>query len=933
MGPNRQRRAPAAPRRGRGRGHPPAQASAKAVAPSMINSAGREMIIDVLQHAASGGNVPVPEKHFNASAGAKITLQRNSPLTPAEVIQRLFEGLGFPRDLVTQFITDIQKDANLPEFNDVSDLLEEGGRFQPFLIQSCFELFNCMTWFGREQPEGEGETTPEEGDEILTEEVETIKDLFSDSFLCSKHFEDDSEKDRELYFSFLTQDQRPVVVVIRFTDYYPTEPPSLYLQAQKAPCTSGSAPDLCLVPSCTKDLSATERRSVMDAAIDTMNAITEGGCLMPLVSSVAAAIGELKKEEAEAAPAVSKDELIKQRQEKENQRKAFIGALTGKKEAKNDDDDEDRFIQVSLPKEVELATITDDTKVDHQRKEFTRRDKRLDDSLKAEWEKLKTTGSLRASREGLPAYLVREQLRSALKEHNIVVIGGETGSGKTTQIPQYLYEFMCEEGRGSVANIVCTQPRRLAATSVALRVAEERDETVGGSVGYTIRLESCTSKRTQLTYCTTGIVLRRLQTDKFLGNVSHVVVDEIHERGVDTDFLLILLKDLVQRRPDLKVVLMSATMDSQLFSRYFGGAPTISIQGRTFPVNVMHLEQIIPAVHYFVEDGSPYAKRSQTGEAARRRNTRKNQHVLDFDDVEDDLDQANQQKQLAKKINASAQTLDTISHMDLDVINYELIEAVVLYIDTTLRIEGAVLIFLPGMAEIQKCVDQLKSSEKLSRTCCFYNLHSTLGSSEQQGVFKRPPKGKRKIIVGTNIMETSITIDDAVFVIDSGKAKENRYNARKSLSELVTVSVSKANCKQRQGRAGRVREGYCFRLFTEAQFDSFDDHQLCEMHRVPLESLILQIYALRLGDEVEYLQKALSPPEEKAINSSVRVLKTLGALTAEKRLTSLGLHLANLPLDVRVGKMIIHGALLQCIDPVLTVAACLSTRSPIHCGV
>ncbi|KAF8277725.1 hypothetical protein TcBrA4_0109430 [Trypanosoma cruzi] len=243
------------------------------------------------------------------------------------------------------------------------------------------------------------------------------------------------------------------------------------------------------------------------------------------------------------------------------------------------------------------------------RREYLKTDKSLDAKLMAEWESLRTSGTMKKAREQLPAFQVREELREIISKHQVVVIGGETGSGKTTQIPQYLYEFMCESGMGGSANIVCTQPRRLAATSVALRVAEERDEAVGGVVGYTIRLESCVSRRTQITYCTTGIVLRRLQVEKFLGSVSHIVVDEIHERGVDTDFLLILLRDLIQRRSDLKVVLMSATMDSELFARYFGGAPVISIQGRTYPVQHFHLEEIIPMVGYILEDGSPYANR------------------------------------------------------------------------------------------------------------------------------------------------------------------------------------------------------------------------------------------------------------------------------------------------------------------------------------
>lgn len=947
----------------------------------MISNAGRDLIIDVLHHAATGGNVPVPEKHFDPKIGSRVTFHRHSPLTPAEMLQRLFEGLGFPPDLVTQYLTDMHQASSFPTFSTVGELLEENGECQSFLIQSCFDLFHCMTWFTRDTTEEVEDMTPEAADEVLESEVEAVLGLFGDNFIGRRHFDDSDSADRELYFSFETSsghhgkmegeeeqaEKRRILVVVRLPDYYPMEPPVIFLQPLRGTFlnTNGgddAVPALQVGPSCTKDITAVHRRLVMDAAVIAINGFVGGGCLLGLISAIHGAISSIEDEATviQAAPSQKEREAaLNKREESQQQRRAFLGALqeihgaekgtsggaqhhTRKTDGGRDEEtrrrlpshhpdaeeDEDRFIQVSMPAKVEMDTVSADAIVREARREFLTRDAERDVALQQSWEKLNREGSLRQTRKQLPAYRVREQLRAALREHSVVVIGGETGSGKTTQVPQYLYEYLCEEGCGSTANIVCTQPRRLAATSVALRVAEERDEAAGGTVGYSIRLENCVSRQTQITYCTTGIVLRRLQTDKFLGRVSHVVVDEIHERGVDTDFLLILLRDLVRRRTDLKVVLMSATMDSELFARYFDDAPVISIAGRTFPVTVMHLETIIPTVNYTLEDGSPYERVSVGDRETRRRNTRKAFIALDLDDVEEDAEQARAQQALAKVVQGSPQTLDIIARMNTDLINYELVESIVQYVDTQLRIPGAILIFLPGMAEILRCMEQLKFNTRLSKSCIFYNLHSSLGSAEQQGVFQRPPPGKRKVILGTNIMETSITIDDAVFVIDTGKAKENRYNARKSLSELVTVNISKANCRQRQGRAGRVREGYCFRLFTEAQFETFDDHQLCEMHRVPLESLILQIYALHLGDEVDYLQKALTPPEERAIHSSVKVLTTLGALTAEKRLTSLGQHLANLPLDVRVGKMIIHGALLHCVDPVLTMAACLATRSP-----
>ncbi|KAH9586345.1 Helicase-associated domain [Trypanosoma melophagium] len=927
MGPNRQRKARDSVRgrgrggRGRGRGAP-----SQLIPPSMLSRAGKEMIIDVLHHAATGGAVPVPEKHFDPNSGSGITFQRNSPLTPLEILQRLYEGLGFPPDLVTQYLTESVEESKMPSFNSITELLLEDGSYQSFLVNSCFELFSYMLWYSRD--EVEVKVTAEEGDLILEEELETIRCLFEESFLGLKNFDDNDLNDRELLFSFRMESGKDVVVCVRIPDHYPADPPLIFIQPRRR--QERGLPLLSVLSLDTKELSAIARRSVFDASIEAINGLIGEGCLVVLLSSIhgtISSINDLSKPTIAVNSVSEQQDVSEEKSVMKAQREAFAGVLTAAQGTSSSSDGES-LLTSSMPEKVEFNTVNcTEQEKDHVRLEYLRSNKELDVQLMNEWETLKNRGTMKNSREQLPAFKVREELRKAISNNQILVIGGETGSGKTTQIPQFLYEFMCEEGRGSSANILCTQPRRLAAVSVALRVAEERDEAVGGVVGYTIRLENCVSRRTQITYCTTGIVLRRLQVEKFLGSVSHIVVDEIHERGVDTDFLLILIRDLIKRRKDLKVVLMSATMDSELFARYFGGAPVISIRGRTYPVEVFHLEDIIPMVGYTLEDGSPYAKWDVRKEE-RRRNTRKNAININLEEVEDVLEMDAQDRILVNQLNASPKTTEIISRMNLDIINYELIEYIVLYIDEVMKVDGAILIFLPGMAEMMRCMDQLKLNPKLNKTCLIYNLHSSLGSSEQQGVFKRPPKGKRKVVIGTNIMETSITIDDAVFVIDSGKAKENRYDARRSLSQLVTVNVSKANCRQRQGRAGRVKEGFCFRLFSTAQFEALEDHQLCEMHRVPLESLVLQIYSLNLGDEVEYLQKALSPPEERAVRSSVKALTTIGALTLDKRLTSLGLHLANLPLDVRIGKMIIHGAILHCVDPVLTIAACLAVRSP-----
>lgn len=953
MGPNRQRGKRNLPQQKRG-GTSGVQKPPRKI-PSLVSSAARNLIADVLHHAATGGTVPVPEKHFDASLGAKITFRRNAPLSTVEVLGRVYEGLGFPRDLVAQYLVDLTQMGEFPSFSTVEDLLVVDGPFQPFLVQSCFELFNCMTLFRMDDNEMSSNDTHLDS-HFLDEELENVSVMFESQYIASKKFGDgEDDAYREAYFSMSTEEEQKILIAIRFPCTYPEEPPMIFVQPVLSPLPIGEVPSLSVAPNCTKDLSPVVRRLIMDTAVEVLAPLWSlsdpCGCLIPLLSALHSVVASIRSEEPIAV--ATSASASPSRSELDEKRKAFLSYLrdvtndpgktgnnadgaqrTPENAGENGDTSkgsDDYHGSLTLPERVALAEVIvgSGEAPEKYTAEIFRRDKSLDEKLKAKWEKLNREGSLSEIRKKLPAYEARTSLRRSLQSSNVVVIGGETGSGKTTQVPQYLYEFCCEDGHGSIANIVCTQPRRLAATSVALRVAEERDDAVGGTVGYSIRLENCTSRHTQITYCTTGILLRRLQTDKYLKGVTHVVVDEIHERGVDTDFLLILLRDLLSYRKDLIVVLMSATMDSELFSHYFGGAPVLSIHGRTFPVQVFSLEEVIPLVGYHLESGSPYEKREKIDrKSGGQRNARKPNADMYGDDLAAEMSELLEQKILSAKIRASPETIDTLSRMNFDEINYELIESIVLHIDHAIRIEGAVLIFMPGMAEIVRTMDQLQSNTRLQQRCIFYNLHSSLGSSSQQGVFARPPRGKRKVVIGTNIMETSITIDDAVYVIDCGKLKENRYNSRKCMSELVTVSTSKANCRQRQGRAGRVREGFCFRLFTSVQYDEMQDHQLCEMHRVSLDSLVLQIYSLNLGDEVEYLRKALSPPEEKAIHSSVNALMTLGALTREKRLTSLGQHLANLPLDVRIGKMIIHSALLHCVDPVLTMAACLSVRSP-----
>lgn len=334
--------------------------------------------------------------------------------------------------------------------------------------------------------------------------------------------------------------------------------------------------------------------------------------------------------------------------------------------------------------------------------------------------------------------------------------------------------------------IICTQPRRLSAIGVAERVAVERCEKIGNMIGYQIRLENKISAATRLTFCTTGILLRRLQSDPTLDNVSHVIIDEVHERSEESDFLLMILKDLLAKRNDLRVILMSATLNATLFSNYFGGVPVLEIPGRTFPVEQIFVEEILQRSGFVLEPDSQYC---------RRLNKNEEKQLLDELEYSDVLASNAAPPKSIRDENLSLQDIyarysdypksvcKTLFLMNPLKINPELIESVLRYIvDVDVSKwpnEGTILIFLPGLAEIQLVHDALNDSSIFSPRAgkfLIVPLHSTLTNEEQALVFKKAPAGKRKIVLSTNIAETSVTIDDCVFVIDCGQMKEKRYD-------------------------------------------------------------------------------------------------------------------------------------------------------------
>jgi HrpA-like RNA helicase len=431
-------------------------------------------------------------------------------------------------------------------------------------------------------------------------------------------------------------------------------------------------------------------------------------------------------------------------------------------------------------------------------------------------------------------------------------------------------------------------------------------------VGYSIQLESKRSKLTKLLYCTTGVLLRLAENDPLLSNISHIIVDEVHERSLDSDFLLIVLKKLLKKRRDVKVILMSATMNAELFAEYFNNCCTLYIPGRTYPIQILHLEDIVQATGYVCHENSPYA---------RPKNCLKNNSKSD-DQSEKLFD--------SKKFND--QTIKTLSIIDERIINYELIVKLLKHITESDKEDfGSILIFMPGINEISQLYNIILSNPEFNdkKKFIIIPLHSSLSSQNQQKVFEKPKPGLRKIVISTNIAETSITIDDCTVVIDTGRMKQTQYSPQSKMSSLIECWISRANALQRSGRAGRVKPGKCFRLYTKLRYETkFKEQQVPEIFRISLESLCLSIKALKMGSIEEVLSEALEPPSSEAIKSSIRSLIHLGALDFNEELRPLGAHLSKIPLDVQLAKMILYASMLQCLDPVLTIAASMGNQSP-----
>ncbi len=457
----------------------------------------------------------------------------------------------------------------------------------------------------------------------------------------------------------------------------------------------------------------------------------------------------------------------------------------------------------------------------------------------------------------LPIADKREQIAEAIAQHQVVVIAGETGSGKTTQLPKICLEL----GRGVYGMIGHTQPRRLAARTVAQRIADELHTPLGDGVGYQVRFTDHVVDTSHIKLMTDGILLAEIQRDRFLSHYDTLIIDEAHERSLNIDFLLGYLKQLLPKRPDLKVIITSATIDLNSFSKHFNDAPIIEVSGRTYPVETRYRP---------------------------------------LEDISEEGD-------LASGIGAA---ISELMHDEG-------------------RNKGDVLVFLSGEAEIREIARYLRKLQQQSRDwqhCEILPLYARLSNAEQNKVFHSTGSRGRRIVLATNVAETSLTVPGIRYVIDPGYARISRYSYRTKVQRLPIEPISQASANQRKGRCGRVAEGICVRLYEESDFNSRPEFTDPEIQRTNLASVILQLLGMRMGDVERF--PFVDPPDHRMINDGFKLLEELGAVDNKRRLTGIGRTLSRFQVDPRLARMIIAGNQQRCLNEILIIVSALSIQDP-----
>lgn len=560
-------------------------------------------------------------------------------------------------------------------------------------------------------------------------------------------------------------------------------------------------------------------------------------------------IDRKKKEDAMYKRYVEKNEYGEEKFVTEHEQWELEQSAKAKAQIQSNERDDQGEYDYVLDEDQGIKWIMDAT-IKGNRSGMTAEERLLDDQIKAAEKKALSIDEVRKS---LPIYKFRDQFLAALEEHQVLVVVGETGSGKTTQLPQYLHEAGYTKGGLKVG---CTQPRRVAAMSVSKRVADEIGVKVGNEVGYSIRFEDCTSDKTVVKFLTDGMLLREFMQEPTLEGYSAIMIDEAHERTVHTDILLALVKDLARERPELKILISSATMNAAKFAEYFDGAPIFNIPGRTHPVEIFYTPQ--PEANYL------------------------------------------------------AAAITTVFQIH------------------TSQGKGDILVFLTGQDEIEAAEQNITDiARKLGtrvKELIICPIYANLPSELQSKIFEPTPDGARKIILATNIAETSLTIDGIVYVIDPGFVKQNVYEPKTGLSKLVAVPCSRASANQRSGRAGRVGPGKCFRLYTKwAYMNEMDESTTPEIQRTNLNNIVLLLKSLGVNDLLEF--DFMDPPPTDTLIGALNQLFALQALNHQGELTKVGRQMAEFPTDPQIARAILAADKLGSVEEVLTIASMLSESS------